>query len=81
MACPGKAGLKVPPTQLVEWPAEGDRGDEATYDRWRAEYGGLRLDQVRRLKQLEQEDRRLRRAVSDLTLERLILEEAASENW
>ena len=81
MACPGEAGLKVPPTQLVEWPAERDRGDEATYDRWRAEYGGLRLDQVCRLKQLEQGNSRLRRAVSDLTLERLILEEAASENW
>ncbi len=56
--------------------AEGARAigvTEATYDRWRAEYGGLRLDQVRRLKQLEQENSRLRRAVSDLTLEKLIL--------
>ena len=45
---------------------------EATYDRWRAEYDGLKLDQVRRPKQLEQENSRLRRAISDLTLERLI---------
>ena len=46
---------------------------EATYYRWRAEYGGLKLDQVRRLKQLEQENTRLRRAVSDLTIEKLVL--------
>lgn len=54
---------------------------EATYHRWRSEYGGLKLDQVRRLKQLEQENSRLRRAVSDLTLEKLILKEAASGNF
>ena len=54
---------------------------EATYYRWRAEYGGLKLDQVRRLKQLEQENSRLRRAVSDLTIEKLILKEAASGNF
>ena len=64
--------------------AEGARAigvTEATYYRWRAEYGGLKLDQVRRLKQLEQENSRLRRAVSDLTLEKLILKEAASGNY
>ena len=54
---------------------------EPTYYRWRAEYGGLKLDQVRRLKQLEQENSRLRRAISDLTLEKLILKEAASGNF
>ncbi len=53
---------------------------EATYYRWRSEYGGLKLDQVKRLKVLEQENSRLRRAVSDLTLEKLILKEAASGN-
>ena len=53
---------------------------EATYYRWRSEYGGLKLDQVRRLKVLEQENRRLRKAVADLTLEKLILKEAASGN-
>jgi len=51
---------------------------EATYYRWRAEYGGLKLDQVKRLKVLEQENGRLRRAVADLTLEKLVLKEAAS---
>ena len=54
---------------------------EATYYRWRSEYGGLKLDQVRRLKQLEQENTRLRRAVSDLTIEKLVLKEAASGNY
>ncbi len=54
---------------------------EATYDRWRAEFGGLKLDQVKRLKVLEQENGRLRRAVADLTLEKLGLKEAASGNF
>ena len=51
---------------------------EVTYYRWRSEYGGLKGDQVKRLKELEAENTRLRRAVSDLTLEKLILKEAAS---
>ena len=54
---------------------------EPTYYRWRAEYGGLKLDQVKRLKQLEAENARLRKAVSDLTLEKVILKEAASGNF
>ena len=54
---------------------------EQTYYRWRAEYGGLKLDQVKRLKVLEQENGRLRRAVAELTLEKLVLKEAASGNW
>ena len=53
---------------------------EPTYYRWRAEFGGLKLDQVKRLKQLEAENGRLRKAVADLTLEKLILKEAASGN-
>ncbi len=53
---------------------------EVTYYRWRQEYGGLKSDQVKRLKGLEQENLRLRKAVSDLTLEKLILKEAASGN-
>ena len=47
---------------------------EVTYYRWRQEYGGLKSDQVKRLKDLEQENARLRKAVSDLTLEKLIPE-------
>jgi transposase len=53
---------------------------EVTYYRWKQEYGGLKTDQVRRLKELEQENARLRRAVSDLTLDKLILQEAAKGN-
>ena len=53
---------------------------EVTYYRWRQEYGGLKSDQVKRLKDLEQENARLRKAASDLTLEKLILKEAASGN-
>ncbi len=54
---------------------------EATYYRWRSEHGGLKLDQVRRLKLPEQENGRLRRAISDLALEKLILKEAASGDF
>src|SRR5258708_39889211 len=54
---------------------------EVTYYRWRSEYGGLKGNQVKRLKDLESENKQLRRAVSDLTLEKLILKEAASGNW
>ena len=54
---------------------------EVTYYRWRQEYGGLKGDQVKRLKELEQENARLRRAVSDLTLDKLILTEAAKGNF
>jgi putative transposase len=52
-----------------------------TYYRWRKEFGGLKADQVKRLKDLEKENERLRKAVSDLTLEKLILREAASGNF
>lgn len=54
---------------------------EQTYYRWRNEYGGLKIDQARRLKQLERENGQLRRAVADLTLDKLILKEAASGNF
>mgnify|MGYP003344259908 CR=1 FL=1 len=54
---------------------------EVTYYRWRSEYGGLKGDQVKRLKELETENARLRRAVSDLTLDKQILREAAKGNF
>jgi putative transposase len=54
---------------------------EQTYYRWRREYGGMGVDQARRLKDLEKENQRLRRAVSDLTLDKLILAEAAKGNF
>ncbi len=61
-------------------PTRSARSGLATYYRWRQEYSGLKADQVRRLKELEQENGRLRRAVSDLTLDKLILQEAARGN-
>ncbi len=54
---------------------------EVTYCRWRQEFGGLKSDQVKRLKDLETENTRLRRAISDLTLDKLILQEAARGNY
>jgi putative transposase len=54
---------------------------ELTYYRWRQEFGGLKTDQVKRLKELETENHRLRRVVSDLTLDKLILQEAARGNY
>jgi putative transposase len=54
---------------------------EQTYYRWRREYGGLKIEQAKRLKALEQENARLRRAVSDLTLDKLILQEAVRGNF
>jgi len=54
---------------------------EVTYYRWRREYGGLSLSQAKHLKELERENLRLRRAVSDLTLDKLILQEAARGNF
>jgi putative transposase len=54
---------------------------EVTYYRWRQEFGGLKTEQIRRLKELEAENARLRRAVADLTLDKLILKEAVSGNY
>ena len=52
---------------------------EVTYYRWRQEYGGLKSSQVKRMKELETENQRLRKAIADLTLDKLILQEAARE--
>ena len=54
---------------------------EQTYYRWRREYGGMKVSQARRLKELERENGRLKRAVADLTLDKLIVEEAAEGNF
>jgi transposase-like protein len=54
---------------------------EQTYYRWRKEYGGLKMDQARRLKELEKENSRLKRLVADLNLDKAILEEAAQGNY
>ena len=52
-----------------------------TYYRWRKEYGGMRVDQAHRLKELEQENSRLKRLVADLSLDNAILKEAARGNF
>ena len=52
-----------------------------TYYRWRREFGGLKSDQVRRMKSLETENARLRKAIADLTLDKLILQEASRGNF
>ena len=54
---------------------------EVTYYRWRKEYGGMTTSQAKRLKELEKENTRLRKAVSDLTLDKLILQEATRGNF
>ena len=54
---------------------------EVTYYRWRKEFGGLKTDQVRRMKDLEVENQRLRKAIADLTLDKLILQEASRGNY
>ena len=77
---------------LTEFNKEEDHAQQAlpsrrhfiqavSYYRWRKEYGGMAPSQVKRLKQLEKENQRLRKAVSDLTLDKLILEEAAKGNF
>ena len=54
---------------------------EVSYYRWRKEFGGMKVDQAKQLKELEKENARLRKAISDLTLDKLILQEAAKGNF
>ena len=67
--------------QTVDAAARSIGVTQTTYHRWRKEFGGLKLDQVRRMKELEAENQRLRKAVADLTLDKVILTEAARGNW
>jgi len=53
----------------------------ATYQRWKSEYGGVKKDALKRLKELEKENARLKRAVADLTLDKAILKEIAEGKW
>ena len=68
-------GMKVPEV------AKAISIHEITYYRWRKEFGGLKVSQARRLKELEKENSRLRKAVSDLSLDKVILQEAARGNF
>ena len=54
---------------------------EQTYYRWRKEYGGLKVSQAKRLKDLERENKRLKKAVADLTLDKVVLKEALEGNY
>jgi transposase-like protein len=54
---------------------------ESTYHRWKNTYGGMKTDEVKRLRELEKENERLRKAVSELTLDKMILKEAAKGNF
>jgi hypothetical protein len=67
------------PPERDQWRSPA-RVTDVTYYRWRSEFGGLKTDQVKRMKNLELENQRLRKAVSDLTLNKLILLEAAKGN-
>ena len=62
------------------WSAKLGISDQ-TYYRWRKEYGGLRVDQAKRLKQLEHENARLKKLVADLSLDNSILKEVSSGNF
>jgi transposase-like protein len=54
---------------------------DQTYYRWRKEYGGLRMDQAKRMKELEKENERLRKLVADLSLDKQMLEEVLAKKW
>jgi len=54
---------------------------EVTYYRWRKEYGGMKVNQMKRLKEIEKENSRLRKAASDLTLDKMVLQEAVKGNF
>ncbi len=71
-----KAEVRLGQGQAIGTICRGFGISEQSYYRWRREYGGLKLDQAKRLKEVEQENSRLKRAVSELTLDKLILKEA-----
>ena len=54
---------------------------DATYYRWKAQYGGLEVSQLRRLRQLEEENRKLKQVVADLTLDKRALKDVAAKTW
>jgi transposase-like protein len=80
-AKPRQVDVLVAQGQTVDAAARSIGVTQTAYDRWRREFGGLELDQVRRLEELEAENQRLRKAVADLILDKVILTEAAWGNW
>ena len=71
-----EAEVRLSQGQTIGTVCRGIGVSEQSYYRWRREYGGLKLDQAKRLKDLDRENERLKRAVSELTLDKLILKEA-----
>ena len=76
-----EAELELARNQTVPQVAKKIGVTEQTYYRWRKEYGGLRTDQAKRFKELEQENARLKRLLADAELDKAILREAASGNF
>jgi putative transposase len=76
-----EAELLVSQGQTVQLACKKINITEQTYYRWRKEYGGLRTDQAKRFKELEQENARLKRLLADAELDKAILKEAASGNF
>ena len=76
-----EADVKLSQNQKVGYVCRGLGVTEQTYYRWRREYGGMKVSQARRLKDLEREYSRLKRAVAELTLDKLILKEAVEGNF
>jgi putative transposase len=65
----------------VEEAVRGQSISLATYHRWKSEYGGMKTDALKRLKELEKENARLKRIVADLTIDKIILKEVAEGKW
>ena len=76
-----KAEVQLANGKSVKEVCKGLGISEETYYPWRREYGGMQMDQAKKYKEMEKENQRLRRAVSDLTLDNLILKEAAKGNF
>lgn len=76
-----EAEVRIAQGETVSKICRGFGISEQTYYKWRREYGGLKIDQAKRLKELERENERLRKAVSELTLDKLILKEALSGKY
>ena len=73
--------VKVANGQTIEEAVRSIGISDATYYKWRKEYGGLQIDQARRLRELEQENQKLRKVVADLSIDNAILKEAARGNY
>jgi transposase-like protein len=76
-----KAEVELANGRSIKEVCKGLGISEQTYYRWRREYGGMKVSQAKRLKELEKENQRLKRAVANLTLDNLILKEAAEGNF